>query len=326
MCCSTVRNLRPVAAGLAIFLACLGCVLQPATAQVAPAGVEAARPPGASASFPAELIQFTPYADNPILTGAGEGHWDVKIRERGWILREGDLWRLWYSGYDGTRPGKKMLGLATSRDGLHWERDPRNPIYSEHWCEDMMIVPHHGTYYMFAEGAQDQAQLLTSNDGVTWIRRGKLDIRQTNGEPLTAGPRGTPTAWHEAGVWYLFYERMDRGVWLATSRDLDIWQNVQDEPVLLPGPEAADRHAIALNQVIRHDGAYYAYYHGSDTPDWREWSVNLARSSDLIHWEKYPGNPLMTGNQSSGIVVPDGQRYRLYTMHNEVRAYLPSKP
>lgn len=291
-----------------------------------PTAAVAAPPKAANyGGFPAELVDFAPCADNPVFTPQGAGHWDVRIRERGWILREGDLWRMWFTGYDGTRPGQKLLGLATSRDGLRWERDPRNPIYSQHWCEDMMVLKVDDTYYMFAEGADDLAQLLTSTDGVAWTRRGQLDVRYIDGRPLTPGPYGTPTVWFESGVWHLFYERMDQGVWLATSNDLQVWRNVQDEPVLARGPEEYDRYAVALNQVIRHDGLYYAYYHGSDTRQWREWSVNLARSKDLIHWEKYPHNPVVAGNQSSGIVVEDRGRYRLYTMHEQVRAYLPKE-
>ncbi|MBL9124372.1 MAG: glycosylase [Planctomycetaceae bacterium] len=296
-----------------------------ATIRIAAQEAATASPPAATTRFPRALVEFTPAAENPVFTAGGAGHWDVKIRERGWILRQGDQWRLWFTGYDGTRPGQKMLGLATSRDGLHWEADSRNPIYRETWCEDMMVVEHDGLYYLFAEGAGDRAQLLTSSDGVVWKRRGTLDVRQTSGEPLTPGPYGTPTAWIENGTWYLFYERGDQGVWLATSRDLEVWRNVQDEPVLARGPEAFDKYAVALNQIIRYNGVYYAYYHGSDTPEWREWRVNVARSKDLVHWEKYPHNPLTTGNQSSGIVVPDGDKFRLYTMHNEVRAYLPSE-
>ena len=116
--------------------------------------------------FPDELTKFEPIASNPVFTAWGEGHWDVKIRERGWIIREGDLWRMWFTGYDGTRPGRKMLGYATSRDGLSWQPHPANPIYKEHWVEDVCIIPHDGTLYMFAEGEQDRAQLLTSRDGI----------------------------------------------------------------------------------------------------------------------------------------------------------------
>ena len=124
----------------------------------------------ADENFPPELTQFVPSERNPIFTAAGPGHWDVKIRERGWILREGNQWKMWYTGYDGTRPGQKMLGYATSSDGIVWQRFPKNPIYSEHWVEDVCVIPHDGLYYMFAEGVEDRAQLLTSRDGITWNR------------------------------------------------------------------------------------------------------------------------------------------------------------
>ncbi len=84
-----------------------------------------------------------------------------------------------------------------------------------------------------------------------------------DGKPISKGPYGTPTAWFENGRWYLFYERGDRAVWLAESKDLKVFTNVQDEPVLVPGPGEYDRKMIALNQVIKYDGRYYACYHGS---------------------------------------------------------------
>jgi len=42
--------------------------------------------------FPPELVRFRPYEKNPVFKAAGPGHWDARIRERGWILREGDRW------------------------------------------------------------------------------------------------------------------------------------------------------------------------------------------------------------------------------------------
>jgi len=280
----------------------------------------------AGEEFPAELVRFRPGPHNPVFTGAGPGHWDEHIRERGWILHEGDSYRMWYTGYVGRRSQMK-LGYATSADGIHWTRFAGNPIYDKHWVEDMMIVRRGTTYYMFAEGRGDRAQLLTSPDGVHWTRRGPLDIRLTNGRPLPPGPYGTPTAWFEKGRWYLFYERRDRGIWLASSNEMKVWTNVQDEPVLVPGPKRYDRKYVALNQIVRDKGRYYAYYHGSPGEHRPAlWSTNLAVSTDLIHWKKYPGNPLqpLRENKSSGILVNDGKRFRLYTMHNQVRVHFPA--
>jgi predicted GH43/DUF377 family glycosyl hydrolase len=278
--------------------------------------------------FPAELVRFQAYDRNPLFTAAGPGHWDVKIRERGWILKEGETWRMWYTGYDGTPEGIRRLGLATSPDGLVWTRAPQNPLVSDLWIEDVQVVKHADTYLMFAEGKGDQAQLLTSRDGLQWRREGALDIRLVDGQPIKPGPYGTPAVWFEEGTWYLFYERSDLGVWLARSTDLKTWTHVQDEPVFSPGPEPYDRLMIAFNQIIKHDGRYYVYYHGSGTPERpRLWTTNIAVSTDLRHWKKYSGNPLLPEreNKSSGFVVFDGKQYRLYTVHDRVDVHFPDR-
>lgn len=274
--------------------------------------------------FPAELTTFTPYAATPVFAGTGTDTWDQKIRERGYILRENGTYHLWYTGYREGTNQTRSLGYATSADGLTWTRHKGNPIYQAAWVEDMCVVNANGMYYMFAEGQNDVAHLLTSTDRANWQEQGPLDVRYTNGKPLTTGPYGTPTVWKDNNTWYLFYERNDQAVWLATSNDLKIWTNVQDDPVLTRGPEAYDRHAVAMNQVIRYKGLYYAYYHASAFADWHEWSMNVAVSSDLIHWTKYARNPIISGNKSSGILVNDGGGYRLYTMHPAVHVFLPA--
>ena len=282
-------------------------------------------------SVPADDLQistasFAPADGNPVFTAA-EGKWDPKIRERGWILKDESGWKLWYTGYDpAIQPPMMSLGLATSSDGVTWKRSSQIPIYNEVWIEDMMVVRHDGKYLMFAEGAGDQAQLLQSADGVRWNRIGTLDIRKTNGEPIPPGPFGTPTAYYENGVWNLFYERRDAGIWLARSTDLKVWTNVSDEPLILPGPDKYDALMIAMNQIVRVGDQYIAVLHGTGSPEKpRQWCTYLATSRDLIHWTKDPRGPLrpVAENKSSGQLVPDGKQWRLYTMHEKVILHLP---
>ena len=273
----------------------------------------------ATPGFPAELVEFAPHDGNPVFEGAGPGHWDEHIRERGWILLEDGQYHLWYTGYAGSDDNPKYLGYATSPDGITWTRHPDNPIYDAHWVEDMTVVKHDGTYYMFAEGKDDQPHLLTSTDRVHWTRQGQLDIRKTTGEPIPPGPYGTPAVFAEDGVWRLLYERGDEAIWLATSTDALTWTHVQDEPVLLPGPDDYDYRMIAINQVVKHAGRYYAYYHGlvRDTKP-GEWTTCIAASDDLINWEKYSGNPILRDNKSSAVLVGTPEGFRLYTMHPAV--------
>lgn len=275
--------------------------------------------------FPKELVQFKAYDGNPLFKGTGDPNtWDEKIRERGFIMHEGNSFFMWYTGYDKkTGNDIKYLGYATSPDGFKWTRYAGNPIHKNVWVEDVFVIKSDKTYYMFAESKDDIPRLLTSTDRINWTDRGSLDVRMKNGQPISKGPFGTPTVVKKGKVWYLFYERNDAAVWVATSTDLKVWTNVQDEKVLDAGPETYDKFAVAFNQIIEYKGIYYAYYHASAFKDWHEWSTNIAASKDLIHWEKYSRNPIIGDDTSSGIPVPVGKGYRFYTMHPEVKAFLP---
>ena len=272
--------------------------------------------------FPKELVDFIPFESDSVFSGTGAATWDKMIRERGFILKEGKQWRLWYTGYNPDSSDMKYLGLATSRDGVHWKRYPHNPIYRDTWVEDMMVVKNNGKYYMFAEGRNDIAHWLISTDGIHWKEQGNLDIRQTNGAPISPGPYGTPTVWVENNMWYLFYERDDQGIWLAISTNPAHWKNVSDDPVITKGPKPYDKYAVAMDCIIKYKGRYYGYYHATGDKEWRDWSSDVAVSTDLVHWKKYPKNPIIENNRSSPILVWDGTEYRLYTMHPAVYIYL----
>jgi hypothetical protein len=283
-------------------------------------------PTAYSAEFPKELCDWSPHQDNPLFSGTGRATWDRNIRERGFILREADRWHLWYTGYNRERLARHLLGYATSDDGIHWERHATNPVFDASWVEDMCVVKHGATYFMFAEGLHDVAHMLTSTNGLQWKEHGPLDIRRRDGSPLSPGPYGTPTVWIQDDTWYLFYERGDRGIWLAQSTDHRRWTNVQDDPVIATGPAEYDRCAVALNQVIRYRDKYYGIYHANADPQWKApWTTCLAVSDDLIHWTKYAGNPVIRSNDSSGILVDDGRQLRLYTMHPAVKLWLPRR-
>ena len=110
--------------------------------------------------FPPALTRFSSIQQTPVFVGQ-PGQWDAFIRERGWIVIEDGLWKLYYTGYD-SPDGIRRLVLATSKDGLAWTRHQDNPLVRDHWIEDMMIVKESGVYWMVAEGKDDLAQMLTS--------------------------------------------------------------------------------------------------------------------------------------------------------------------
>ena len=281
-------------------------------------------------NFPPALVRFVPYPGNPVFTGTGADTWDRTIRERGSILFEEGQYRLYYTGYnespgDAHRTAWPALGLATSPDGYRWTRQGDGPIFSAVWTEDVYLLHDEHDYYVVAEGKDDIAHALSSEDGVHFKELGPLDIRKKNGQPLPRGPYGTPTVWRERGLYYLFYERSDEGIWLATSKDRASWTNVDDEPVIPRGPDAYDRYGVALDQIVRYEGRFYAYYHANAARDLEgPWTTSIAVSDDLLRWKKYAHNPVLSCDCSSAVLVEAGGKVRLYTTHPDVRVFLPA--
>lgn len=273
-------------------------------------------------------VQWKGVDPNPVFTGR-PGKWDDLIRERGWVMKDGNTWKLWYTGYNKSeQPLTMKMGYATSADGITWKRWRDDPIYDESWVEDMMVIKRDDHYFMFAEGAGDQSQLLESEDGIHWSRTRTLNVRQVNGKPIKPGPFGTPTVFVKNDVWHLYYERYDSGIWLARSTDLKTWTNVSDDPLIVPGPDHFDARMIAMNQIVQIGDRYIAIMHGTGTPQKpRKWCTYFVESRDLLNWTKSARGPVLPieDNKSSGVLVHDGTNWRLHTMHSQIDVWFPEK-
>ena len=228
-----------------------------------------------------------------------------------------------------TTTGRRPCRWATRprATALHWTRDPQNPIFTGSWVEDMCVVKQDGTFQMFAEGKNDIAHRLTSTDGLHWTDQGSLDIRKTDGTPIGPGPYGTPAAWFENGTWYLFYERGDQGVWLATSTDLKVWTNVKDDPVLAMGPEPYDRggRGAEPGRQARRRSTTPSTTPTPSGPGRTGPPTSPARAT----WSTGRNTPATrssrtTARAPSSSTTPEGDR--LYTMHPDVKVFEPASP
>jgi len=279
---------------------------------------------------PKGLVEFRPYTENPVFSGTSNASWDNYIRERGWVMFENGNYHLWYTGYSKKR-GFKHLGYATSSDGIHWTRYTENPLAPDSWVEDMCVLKVEDTYYMMAEGVHDWAHLMTSKDRINWIDHGSILIWEPDGT-LVADPMkesshaGTPVLLKKEDSWYLFYERSDKAIWLATSTDsipLN-WTKIQKEPVISPGPGEYDNVAVAADCIVKIEGKYYMYYHATAEDPWNNWCVCLAFSDDLVHWTKYKNNPIGYYGDAP-VLVFNGNEYLFYVTDSgvEMKLYYP---
>ena len=151
----------------------------------------------------------------PVMDVGQPGSWDSALVVPGAVLHEGSEYKMYYQGGSSVADWTTWkMGLATSDDGLHWEKHPSNPIFEgrpDSWdwgVLDMDIVKLGGTYYMLYQGNGDGARigLATSPDGIRW-QRVVDELFFGNGVPGSWDSKWTegPTLVQINGGWLMYY-------------------------------------------------------------------------------------------------------------------------
>lgn len=185
------------------------------------------------------------------------------------------------------------------------------------------------TYYMVYEAAglspslPGDIGLATSRDGRTWVKHHKRPILQHSSTGWEQTNIGTPSLWYENGTWYLFYHGyagQDVQIGVATGTSLTNLTKYAGNPILR-AQSGWDSGTLGVRSIVKQGGYYYMVYEGSTDPpyDTASWSSGLARSTDLIHWTKFSGNPVLPvtgsgfGNDGPAWVkTPDGIQHIYY--------------
>lgn len=167
------------------------------------------------------------------------------------------------------------VGLPADFDGLH--------------VTDPASVAVNGRIFLFYSAlgsGPDCVGLATSTDGIVFE---KLD------RPVLVG-RAPEVVWME-GRFYLFYvlETPAGGyaMHLATSADGRNFAPISESPVFAPDvPGTWDGYSVTTPRIFEHKGVFYMVYAGDDRTKDLPRAFGLARSYNLQHWHRYPGNPV----------------------------------
>ena len=197
------------------------------------------------AEFP--LGPFTPYHANPIMRPQGDGWESASVYNPAALVKDDQVVLLYRAHADDI---VSHVGLATSDDGIHFERRPEPVLsptepYEEFGAEDPRVTEIDGTYYLTYTGwdrRNARLCLATSADLLSWTKHGPL-FPDFN----TFGPQGNGVdgPWSKAGGIlpvpvdgrYLMYFG-EGSIWYAWSDDLIHWTPCpNDEPVMTPTPK-----------------------------------------------------------------------------------------
>ncbi|MDO9575162.1 MAG: glycoside hydrolase family 130 protein [bacterium] len=191
--------------------------------------------------------RFVKYSGNPILFPTGTG-WEsmavlaptVVIKgEKFYMFYRGDDWSYvrWIEDQPFPRYDKKggwaCIGLATSQDGIHFERYANNPLitpeyeFEKPWgCEDPRIAKIGDTYVLTYRAGGRHIALATSTDLFHWRKEGRClpDWDATNSGAIVP---------EKINGRYVMYHG-DSNIWVAYSTDLVHWESEKDAPVMTP--------------------------------------------------------------------------------------------
>ncbi len=118
-------------------------------------------------------IQWKHYSQEPVLKPTKNG-WDAAIVVSGQVLKDGNIYKMFYEGAS-IVGGQLKIGLATSLDGIHWDKRSEPVFQGTTGWETSIgvwgVVKVNTTFYMYYHSAVPQnIGLATSADGINWTR------------------------------------------------------------------------------------------------------------------------------------------------------------
>lgn len=208
------------------------------------------------------------------------GSYDLKA-PRFLKKREGKYWTLYgcyprQGGYE-LRPGYE--GIASSHDGLNWQRAKNTPILAIQdpdcapWEKDCIyqpwLVEHAGRFFNFynaANGGVEQTGLAFSTDLLNWMRYPANPVVRTRPGGYDEQFASDPKVFRDEDHWTMFYFGVAHGgahILIAFSRDLVHW-TAHPEPLYKAGghPTGLDKqyaHKISLVYEPK-SATFYMYY------------------------------------------------------------------
>jgi predicted GH43/DUF377 family glycosyl hydrolase len=193
------------------------------------------------------------------------------------VIRDGDGYRMWYTGQ---ARGRSWIGLASSADGRTRERASDRPVLSADapWEKVAVMCPHvihdgaanlYRMWYSAGEqGEPDAIGYASSADGKTWAKHAGNPVFKP--DPASAWEKDRVTGCQvvpQAEGFLMFYigfrdvEHAQIGV--ARSKDgVSGWRRHPANPIIRPGSGRWDHDAVYKPYAIYDGGQWLLWYNG----------------------------------------------------------------
>ena len=211
-------------------------------------------------------------------------NWEENVN-RPVVIRSGNTYYMWYTGQTGEH---SCIGLATSKDGSHFERAGSEPVLSagQPWEKAAVMCPH----VIWDESMQIYRM---------WYSGGEQYEPNALGYAFQRRPASAP-------------------VFGSIAADKRSFSSIV--PSARADPETAwECYKVTACQVLRRGAWYYMFYIGFRDVDHAQ--IGAARSKDgITGWQPHPANPIIRPGQNQWdhdacykpYAIFDGRRWLLW--------------
>lgn len=234
------------------------------------------------------------YPHNPVLRPGAKGAWDAGALGSMTVLKVGDVFHMYYEawgvrGKSGADYNSLQIGHATSRDGVHWTKDPANPVLTKgagnDWDRDgtwdPFVIHEDGVFKMWYGGGMDRHcdwGYASSTDGVHFVKKGQLSHLGNVEDDHIVHDKA-------AGRYFMYYwdrKHEPAGLFRAQSPSGTDFDFARAESVEIKGLEKPAM--CKFTHVIRDGGQWHMFYGEFVRPGCKDCHTSHATSPDGLHW------------------------------------------
>jgi predicted GH43/DUF377 family glycosyl hydrolase len=241
---------------------------------------------------------FKPYEGNPVISPGSVGTFDAGALGSMTILKVEDTFHIYYEGW-GVRSEKEwdaaeyetlQIGHATSKDGIHWTKDPNNPVLTQgkegEWDAtgvwDPYVIYEDGLFKMWYGGGGGMYPnygwaYAVSEDGSNFEKKGLIGKNNRSDVEDVHVVHDK-----KSGLYFLYYwhgHEEGEDLFYVTSTDFDFSKSV------IVNIKGDDSFWKKFGHVLRNDEGWFMFYSNYVAPHGRNSIIRFAVSEDGINWK-----------------------------------------